>query len=117
MTIKNRPLRQIDHNSIRVMAAHEDPNSKAPKRWIIAGLMVANALLCMTSTATTDIVITAVGSFTSPLVLFVLPGYLFQNYSRQENLSQLHRHLSVTFVLIGVSMLVVMTTISFFVIR
>ena len=79
--------------------------------------MIANALLCMSSAATTDIVITAIGSFTSPLVLFVLPGYLYYNYSRQENLLSMHRNLSVTLVLLGVSMLLVMTTISFFVIR
>ena len=117
LTIKNRPIKHIEQKEIRVTAAHEDPNSKAPKRWIIAILMFANALLCMSSAATTDIVITAVGSFTSPLVLFVLPGFLFYHYSRQENLPHLHRRLSVTFVLLGVSFLVVMTTISFFVIR
>ena len=74
-------MMNIEQREVRVTAAHEDPNSKAPKSLIIAVLMIANALLCMSSAATTDIVITAVGSFTSPLVLFVLPSYLFYDYS------------------------------------
>ena len=66
---------------------------------------------------TTQIIVTLVGAFTSPLVIFVLPGYLFFDHSRKNAEDRLHKWLSLSMAIIGVILLVAMTTISLYVIR
>ena len=68
---------------------------------------------------TTSIIVTLVGAFTSPLVVFMMPGYLFYDQvSKEQSIKKTrHRYLSYVLFIIGVLMLVLMTTISFYVIR
>ena len=45
--------------------------------WTIFTILFVNVLICMIPVSTTSIIVTLVGAFTSPLVVFMLPGYLF----------------------------------------
>ena len=81
---------------------------------IILGI---NTVLCIIPVPTTQIVVTLVGAFTSPLVIFVLPGYLFYDHLQKSGQSSAHKYLSLAMTTAGVLLLLVMTTISFYVIR
>ena len=80
-------------------------------------LLSINTILCIIPVSTTQIVVTLFGSFTSPLVIFVIPGYLFYDQLQKSGESSIHKSLSLAMTTIGVVLLLVMTTISFYVIR
>lgn len=54
-------------------------------------LLIINALLCMVPAATTAIIVTLVGAFTSPLVVFMLPGYLFYDHVSKGQIGTRHK--------------------------
>ena len=95
---------------------YEDASQKGRVITIVL-LLCLNMGLCMIKASTTSMLITVFGSFTSPLVIFALPGYLFYHYASRKQLETRHKHLSFTLMLVGVLMLIVMTTITFIIIR
>jgi amino acid permease len=65
----------------------------------------------------TSIIVTLVGAFTSPMVIFIIPGYLFYDFASKNETSKTHKWLSLAMTIMGVVLLLLMTTISFYVLR
>ena len=80
-------------------------------------LLTFNTVIVMVPFPTTSVVITLVGAFTSPLVIFILPGYLYYDQLRTEGARHIDRWLSLGLSILGIILLLVMTTISIYVIR
>ena len=95
----------------------EDKEYRKARLWTIFIILFFNVILCMIPVSTTSIIVNLVGAFTSPLVIFMLPGYLFYDQVSKETEVTCHRYLSGAMFLIGILLLTVMTTISFYVMR
>ena len=122
LTLKDRPLSglYLDENQLKVELTY--PNAHETKKehyWTVLLLLIINALICIVPASTTSIIITLVGAFTSPLVVFILPGYLFYDHlsKNQSQSASWHKRLSFALFIVGIIMLVTMTTISFYIIR
>lgn len=77
LTLKDRPLIYIDESQVKVELAYPDEVTRKGKFTTMVLLLSINTIICMIPLQTTQIVVTLVGAFTSPLVIFVLPSYLF----------------------------------------
>lgn len=79
LAIKARPLSGffLDESQVKVELTYPRDVTRRGKCIIITVLLSFNTAICMIPFPTTEIVVTLIGAFTSPLVIFVLPGYLF----------------------------------------
>ena len=83
LALKDRPLSGIylDESQLKVELTYpDDENNRRQHFWTIFALLLMNAFFCMVPAGTTSIIVTLVGAFTSPLVVFMLPGYMFYDY-------------------------------------
>lgn len=80
-------------------------------------LLLINTCLCAIPHNSTSTIVALIGAFTSPLVIFILPGYLFYNFASKNETDAKHRKLSLALAVVGFGLLIIMTTISFYVIR
>ena len=120
LAIKNRPLGgyYFDSSQIKVDLSYPDNvHSKKGKFITILILMFVNLLFVLLPISILGVIVTIVGAFTSPLVIFILPGYLYYNHACENQVKNLHRRLSLALVIFGTILLFFMTTISFYVIR
>ena len=89
---------------------------------IIVILLLINTGISMVPPQANSIILNLVGALTAPLVMFMLPGYLFYDHScRLEVLTpqsyNYHRWLSLGILIIGWIMVFTMATIAFYIIR
>lgn len=117
LAIKDRPLTGMEDRELVVELTYPNDVTTSGKYITVAILLTLNAAICSIPYSLTSIIVTLVGAFTSPLVIFVIPGYLFYNYASKNETNPTHKYLSLALTVIGVVLLIVMTTISFFVIR
>ena len=117
LTLKDRPLIYMDESQIKVELTYPQEVTRKGKITTMVILLSINTILCMIPLHTTQIVVTLVGAFTSPLVIFVLPGYLFYDQLKKSDGSSFHRKLSLAMCITGVVLMLSMTTISFYVLR
>ena len=83
LTLKDRPLSgfYLDESQLKVELTYpDDEGNRKVRFWTILILLIINAGICMIPASTTAIIVTLVGAFTSPLVTFILPGYLFYDH-------------------------------------
>ena len=118
LALKDRPLSYLEESQLKVELTYpEDREYRKARLWTIFIILLVNVILCMIPVSTTSIIVTLVGAFTSPLVIFMLPGYLFYDQVSKDPEVNCHRYLSYAMFIIGILLLVVMTTISFYVMR
>lgn len=87
------------------------------KYLILVILLLINAAVCVAYYQLITIIVTLVGALTSPMVIFIIPGYLFYDYAGKNEASKIHKRLSLAMTVVGVFLLLMMTTISFYVLR
>ena len=76
----------LDESQLKVELTYkEDGKYRKERLWTIFIILFFNVLLCMIPVSTTSIIVTLVGAFTSPLVIFILPGYLFYDYVSKDS--------------------------------
>ena len=83
LTLKDRPLSGIylDESQLRVELTYPGERGNHKGRfWTLFTLLLVNVVISMIPMSTIAIIVTLVGSYTSPLVIFMLPGYLFYNH-------------------------------------
>lgn len=87
LALKDRPLSGIylDESQLKVELTYpDDVKNRKVHFWTIFSLLLVNAFICMVPASTTAIIVTLVGAFTSPLVVFMLPGYMFYDYVKKD---------------------------------
>ena len=119
LAIKDRPLSGffLNESQLRVELTYPSDVMRKGKTVTMIVLLVLNTIIVMIPFPSTQIIVTLVGAFTTPLVIFILPGYLFYDQQRKSETNELNKYLSFGLTFIGVLLLVVMTTISIYVIR
>lgn len=119
LKLKDRPLLS-KHGTLsnrKIELSYTLENSSKGKTITISVLMLTNLILSEIPYMMTQIIVSLVGSFTSPMVIFMLPGYLFYDHARTTHLTGIHRCLSRVLLQIGILLLLGMTCITFYVIR
>ena len=84
LAIKNRPLGgyYFDTSQIKVDLSYPDGvHSRKGRIITVLILMFVNLLFVLLPISILGVIVTVVGAFTSPLVIFILPGYLFYNHA------------------------------------
>ena len=117
LALKDRPLSMLDESQLKVELTYPNDPTQRGRFFTILILLTCNTGLCMLPYSTTQIIITMIGSITSPLVIFMLPGFLFYSHSKSTGLQSIHSRLSLAMVFIGIILLISMTSISLYVIR
>ena len=87
LTLKDRPLSgfYLDESQLKVELTYpDDKDNRKEHFWTIFILLVVNACISMIPGESTAIIVTLVGAFTSPLVVFMLPGYLYFDHVGQD---------------------------------
>ena len=119
--MKNRPLSglYINEKELKLELTYQDETTNRGRYITIISILLFNAgLCCIPNSQITSIIVALVGSLTSPLVIFVLPGYLFYKHAKDNNTNiKYHRSLSLLLLMIGLFLLASMTTISVYLIR
>ena len=87
LTLKDRPLSgmYLDESQLKVELTYPGERRNRKLRfWTLFVLLLVNVVISMIPVSSIAIILTLVGSYTSPLVIFMLPGYLFYNHVSQS---------------------------------
>ena len=83
LTLKDRPLSgmYLDESQLKVELTYPgERRNRKVRFWTLFVLLLVNVVISMIPMSSIAIIVTLVGSYTSPLVIFMLPGYLFYNH-------------------------------------
>ena len=91
LAIKDRPLSGLFLEESQVKVELTYPRDMRKGKIVIMVLLLSlNTIICMIPYPTTNIVVTLVGAFTSPLFQFIVPGYLYYDQLKKSGTSHIH---------------------------
>ena len=88
LTLKSRPLSglYLDEKELKLELTYQSEESNKSRFITITVILLLNALFCcIPNSEITMIIVSLVGSLTQPLVIFVLPGYLYYRDERDNS--------------------------------
>ena len=84
LKIKDRPLNGlsfVEQRELKVEFTRSNKVTPRGRMLIIVILLLSNTAISMVPPYANSIILNLVGAFTAPLVMFMLPGYLFYDHS------------------------------------
>ena len=96
---------------------YDDVSRKEKIITVVALILISAGLSLNPDPNTTQIVLTVIGAFTSPLIMFSLPGYLYYDYARKNDMETYNKRLSLVLMIIGILLMISMTTLSLVTLR